>query len=341
MKKKVTLLTLALSTIFGTFSQADPHFSMFTESPVFYNPATAGFTPGDLQLFTNYRLQWNTVTDNPYRTITASADWRMFDNGGGGHLGAGINFYNDGAGLSQFQSNVIALPVNYTMLVSKAHKISFGIQPAFYQRTIKNDQVNWQNQWNGVAFDPSFNSNELLLNQNLSVSRFDLSVGGYWEGYLRDNAKLKVGISGQHLTKQRINFTSEDAQLYRKLNFHAQGVFRNDETGVSILPAIYFFVQGPNKELILGSNYRFLLKSASSFTSYFEEVTLSVGTYFRWKDAIIVNAIFDVAGFSFGAAYDLNVSKLSSSAKGVGSMEFFIKYRIQFGTRNLRNNRVH
>lgn len=340
MKKKVGLLTLALSSIFGTFSQQDQHFSMFTESPVYINPATAGFTPGDLQLFTNYRLQWTTASDNPYRTISASADWRMFDYGAS-HMGAGINFFNDAAGETKYQTNVIALPVNYVVMLDRNNFLSFGLQPAFYQRTIKNDQVNWENQWNGVAFDQSINNNELLLSQNFSVSRFDVGIGAYWDGYIRENARLKIGLSGQHLTKQRINFTSEDTRLYRKLNIHAQGEFKNEETGVTIMPAFMAFVQGPNKEIILGSNFRFLLKGASRSTSYFDEVTLSFGTYFRVGDAIIVNTIFDVAGFSFGAAYDLNVSSLSVATKGVGSMEFFMKYRIQFGTRNLRNNRVH
>lgn len=340
MKKRVTLLTLALTSLLTVFGQQDQHFSMFTESPVYINPATAGFTRGDLQLFTNYRLQWSTVSDNPYRTISASADWRMFDYGAS-RMGAGINFYNDVAGVTRYQTNVIALPINYTLMLDRKNFLAFGIQPAFYQRVIGTDQVNWENQWNGTAFDQSINNNELLLNQNLNVSRFDIGIGAYWEGFVSENTKLKFGISGQHLTKQRINFTSEDTKLYRKLNIHGQGEFRNEETGVTIMPAFVAFLQGPNKEITFGSNFKFLLKGASRSTSYFDEVTLSFGTYFRWGDAIIVNTIFDFAGFSIGAAYDLNVSSLSVASKGMGAMEFFLKYRIQFGTRNLRNNRVH
>ena len=89
------------------------------------------------------------------------------------------------------------------------------------------------------------------------------------------------------------------------------------------------------------SNFRFLLKGGSRSTSYFEEVTFSFGSYFRVGDALIINTVLDLSGFSFGASYDLNVSKLTAASKGVGAMEFFLKYRIQFGTRNLRNNRVH
>jgi type IX secretion system PorP/SprF family membrane protein len=340
MKKKLALIALSFSTIFCSFGQTDQHFSMFAESPVYLNPATAGFTPGDLQLFTNYRLQWSTVSDNPYRTISASADWRFFDQGGS-FMGAGLNFYNDLAGVAKYQTNVISLPLNYAIQLDKNNHLSIGLQPAFYQRTIKNDELNWFNQWNGVAYDQSINNNELILSQNFSVSRFDVAAGVFWSGWINRNSRLKLGISGQHLTKQRINFTSEDSKLYRKLNIHGQGEFRNETTGVTILPAFAAFLQGPNKELLIGSNFRFLLKGGSRSTSYFEEITFSVGSYFRVGDALIINTILDLSGFSFGASYDLNVSKLTAASKGVGAMEFFLKYRIQFGTRNLRNNRVH
>lgn len=340
MKKKLTVLALSLGFVLGATGQQDQHFSMFTESQVYINPAVAGFTPGDLQLFTNYRLQWSTVSDNPYRTISAAADWRMFDQGGS-YMGTGLTFYNDVAGLSNYTTNVIALPINYALQVDRNHFISFGLQPAFYQRLIKNTELNWFNQWTGVSYDQSINNNELILSQNFNVSRFDIAAGVYWDGYVNRTTHMKFGISGQHLTKQRINFTQEDAKLYRKLNLHGQIDFKNERNGMTISPAFVAFLQGPNKEVVFGSNFKFLLKGASRSTSYFDEITLSVGSYFRYGDAIIVNTVFDVAGFSFGAAYDLNVSSLTVASKGVGSMEFFIRYRMQFGTRNLRHNRVH
>jgi len=341
MKKRIfiaVLLILGIQT--QLTAQQDQHFSMFTESQLYLNPATAGFTQGDMQLFTNYRLQWSTVSDNPYQTISASADWRMFDRGGN-YMGAGLTFYNDVAGVAKYTTNVIALPFNYTLKVDRNNSIAFGLQPAFYQRLIKNQDLNWFNQWTGVSYDQGVDSGELLLSQNFNVSRFDVAAGFYWDGYLSKTAKLRLGVAGHHLTKQRINFTQDDDRLYRKLTLHGQGEFLMEQSGITILPAFSAFLQGPNKEINVGSNFRFLLKSGSRATSYFEEITFSTGAYFRWGDAIIVNAILDLSGFSFGAAYDLNISGLNAATKGVGSMEFFLRYRFEFGSRNLRNNRVH
>ena len=51
--KKLSLFILAAGMTFGSNAQQDKHFSMFAESPIYMNPATAGFAPGALQLFTN------------------------------------------------------------------------------------------------------------------------------------------------------------------------------------------------------------------------------------------------------------------------------------------------
>ncbi len=339
MKKQLIVLTLGLGLFSTAHAQQDQHFSMFAESPVFLNPAAAGQIKGDLQLFTNYRLQWTTVSDNPYRTITASTDWKMFDDGGS-FMGAGLNFYNDVAGDGAYQTNSINIPVNYSLQVGEENYLSFGLQPGFYQRVLKNPDLTWDNQWNGSSFDQSINSGELLLNQNFNVTRFDIGAGVYWNARVKENAKIMLGISGHHLTRQRVNFTSEDVRLYRKLTFHGQGSFKRPNSNVTIMPAFAAFLQGPNKEVVVGSNYKFLLKSASLTTSYFDEVSLSLGTYFRIGDAILLNAILDMSGFSLGAAYDINVSRLTTASKGVGGMEFFLRYRIEFGNRNLRYNRV-
>ena len=118
MKKiiQISLTTFVLTVGFNASAQQDKHFSMFTESPVFLNPATAGFSAQQLQLFTNYRSQWLTVTEDPYRTISAGVDWRMMDpeaNKSSSFIGAGVNFYNDKAGISNYTTNIITFPINY------------------------------------------------------------------------------------------------------------------------------------------------------------------------------------------------------------------------------------
>jgi hypothetical protein len=124
---------------------------------------------------------------------------------------------------------------------------------------------------------------------------------------------------------------SADSKMFRKVTLHGQCSFKQTNSNLTIIPAFYGFLQGPNKELTVGSNFRLLLRGSSRVTGYFEEIALSFGTYYRIGDAILANVIFDISGFSVGASYDLNVSKLTVASGGSGGFEVFLRYRVQFG----------
>ncbi len=337
--KKIIIGLFAFGLTVSSYGQSDKHFSMFSESPVYLNPAAAGFFPGNLQVFTNFRMQWTTVSDNPYRTISGGADWRMFDNGS--FMGAGVNFYNDISGDSKYQINEVTVPINFAIELAKDNHLSIGVQPAWYQRTILNQNLTWDNQWTGLDFNTSYSSNEILLNENLNLSRFDISAGAYWYANLSKRTRLSFGIAGHHLTKQKINFFGADDKLFRKLTLHGQGEFALQNSNLTIMPAFFGFIQGPNKELTLGSNFKYQLRGASRHTGYFDTVTLSWGAYYRLGDALLANLILDMSGFAIGAAYDLNISSLTVASNGVGGFEFFLRYRIRFGTRGLGNPSIH
>lgn len=340
MKKTFNSLVLALLFSTTIYGQQDKHFSMFTESPIFINPATAGSSPEQIQLFTNFRTQWLTVSDQPYRTISASADFRLLDpdgNKASNFLGAGVNFYNDRSGATNYTTNVISFPFSYAFQIGAEDHLSIGLQPAFFQRSISSDNLTWDSQWTGVKFDQTMNNNESFLTQNLNISRFDMSAGIYWSKKLSPYSKLNLGVAGHHLTKQRINVFGDDSKLLRKVTLHGQGEFKTSNKNVTILPAFITFIQGPNKSLTFGSAVSLLIKGESKHTSYFENMKLNLGGYFRVKDAIIAQAMLTMKTLTFGIAYDLNVSRLNIASKGVGAMEFFIRYRLNYEGRTLGN----
>jgi type IX secretion system PorP/SprF family membrane protein len=337
--KKVLFLTISLCVGLSSSAQQDKHFSMFAESPVYLNPAAAGFFPGKMQLFTNFRMQWLTASPSPYQTISASADWRMFDQGN--FLGAGLNFYNDISGDSKYQVNEVTVPINYAIQIAKDNHIAVGLQPAWYSRTLLSTDLNWDNQWNGTSFDNSFSSGEAIFGQNFNISKFDLSAGVYWYAHVNRETKVSLGISGHHLTKQKVNFYDLDDKLYRKLTLHGQVAYRQKNSNMTVMPAFMGFLQGPNKELTLGSNFRYVLRGSSLHTGYFEEIAINFGTYFRIGDALLFNFMFDISGFTVGAAYDLNVSSLNAATKGVGGFEVFLRYRLHFKGKGLGNPSIH
>lgn len=340
MLKKFVLGLFVCGLANSASAQQDKHFSMFAESPMYLNPASAGFSPGQLQLFTNFRMQWTSASDNPFRTISGSADWRMFDRGS--FIGAGINFYNDVAGDGQYSINEITVPINYAIQLSKDNHLSIGLQPGWYSRTLLNSALTWDNQWTGTEFNTAIPSNEALFSQpNLSVNKFDLSAGLYWYAHLSKEFRISLGIAGHHLTKQKINILTADDKLFRKLTIHGQLAINRTNSNVTVLPAFFGFVQGSNMEMTVGSNFRFLLRGASHVTGYWEEIALSFGTYYRIGDAAIVNMMFDISGFTVGGSYDFNISGLTPATNSFGGFEVFLRYRMNFQRRGLGNPSIH
>ena len=108
-------------------AQQDKHFSMFQHTQTQINPASAGYFEGDYRLFTNFRNQWMSASDNPFRTISAAFDTRFKTSKG--LVGTGINFYNDLSGDALYSVNQITIPVNYSINLSEFSELSFGISP--------------------------------------------------------------------------------------------------------------------------------------------------------------------------------------------------------------------
>lgn len=339
MKKQ---LVLFLGLVIGSTSigQVDKHFSMFSEAPMFLNPAAAGFHNGHLQLFTNFRQQWMTASNQPYQTISGAADWRMFDRGNG-FLGTGVQFFNDVAGSSVYTVNTLSVPINYAIQISEENHLAIGLQPGWYNRTMNTAALTWDAQWAGISFNPAYESGEtFFLQENANVSRFDIGAGLYWYANLNKETRVSLGAAAHHLTGQKINFFGPDDRLMRKYAFHGQMEYRKRNSIASVMPAFYGFIQGPNKMLAIGSNFKWQLRSASLHTGHFEDITFAMGTYYRIGDAILINMILDLAGFAIGANYDMNISSLTSATSGVGAMEFFLRWKIRFGGRNLQNPQI-
>ena len=53
-----------------------------------------------------------------------------------------------------------------------------------------------------------------------------------------EKAKIQLGISVSHLTRQSVNFFQGNEKLYRNYTFYGKGEFGNSNSNVSFHPAI-------------------------------------------------------------------------------------------------------
>jgi len=325
--KKLLFSILAFIIFINGQAQQDKHYSMFYASPMAINPGATGFFPGDIQVFTGFKNQWKSVSNNPYNTISASVDSKLLKNkSNDGFLGLGVNFYNDKSGDSQLTTNIANISINYAIEVSEDHKLALGIQPSFFQRFSGTETLSWDQQWTGSTFDTSLESGETLVTDK--SFKFDLNSGLYYFGRISNQNSINFGISAAHLLKPQNTLLSGDENLYQKYTVHGGGEFSKSGSKIAFSPNFIFFKQGPNQEFSVGTDFIYSLKESSKYTGYYDKSTISLGTYMRIGDAFYTTLFLNFSGFSFGLSYDLNMSGLSVATKGRGGMEMLLRYRI-------------
>ncbi|MEX1001187.1 MAG: PorP/SprF family type IX secretion system membrane protein [Crocinitomicaceae bacterium] len=324
MKKIFYLFAICAITSVAS-AQQDKHFSMFFANPVQINPAIAGHGLGTVQLFTNFRTQWFTLTSQPFRSISASMDAKLFDRGlSNGFIGAGINFLNDVSGDAKYSLNIISVPLNYSLELNDHSYLSLGLQPGVYAQRLTESTLYFENQWTGVGFDQGMTSGETLGDYNLS--KFDLSAGLFYKNTVNENLDFQVGLSGFHLTGQQVGFTQLSEKLYRNFMVYSQVNIWTEGSNISFHPALFGLFQGPNYELTFGNNFEYEMKPASQHTGYFDGMSLSLGLYYRTNDALITNLIYKAGALAVGVSYDFNLSGLTVATNSVGAVEVFLKF---------------
>jgi len=155
----------------------DPHFSQFNAAPLILNPALTGFFDGDYRVSANYRSQWGTVIVNPYRTAAASFEMSILkakfkdDN-----LAFGAVFYNDEAGSANFGRNSAMVSAAYKKSLGYfvKHTLSAGFSMGFMQDKVDVSKLTFDNQYNGVTYDPSIPSGVLVKGSSYA---YDLDAG--------------------------------------------------------------------------------------------------------------------------------------------------------------------
>lgn len=330
---KIILSTLLLGTLFSNHSIGqDIHFSNMDYSPLTLNPGLAG-AKHEANATLNYRSQWNSIS-TPFTTIAAGADMRIKagKNNKNGIFAAGINLYNDRAGDNVINTNNVGLSIAYHLKIDQKSTIGLGMQAGFIQRTLDASSGMWSSQYNGVAYDPAISSGETFGNP--SFARFDVGAGvvyslGTNEKNMRanDGMKLNAGYAVFHINRPSYSFfNSEDDPLYMRHAAFVNASFGISNTTMFIDPGVYFQMQGPSMEIMIGTDYKVMLSDGSKVTGNIKNSFVALGLFYRNNDAIVPRVIYGYSDFSLGMSYDFNISKLSQVTRSRGGIEFFLSW---------------
>lgn len=340
IKKIIIPLILLISNL--SWAQ-DIHFSQFDETPLFLNPANVG-VPHEIRANVNYKSQWQSV-NAPFKTMAVSVDGRLLKKKKN-HIGMGIDFFSDKAGDGQMKTTQINFSLSGMVLLNKSNLLSAGLMLGYIERGMNMSAYSWSNQYNGLNYDASRSSGELNRIDNFNF--LDLGAGiqysyGSHEMYMTaNNAKrLNLGISVFHPHQPAYSFLGDATRLYAKFVFHGDAAIGIKNSNIVLKPSYVVFVQGPTKEITPGLTAQYILSGDSKYTGIKKFSAVSIGGYYRAKDAFIALVKYEYNSCAIGFSYDINLSKLRTVSNTRGGFEISLRYAFDTYRRGATTSRFY
>lgn len=323
MRKIVLLSSLLLSQTL--FAQQDIHSSFWYKNTVQFNPATPYMGKGFVSLNTRMRMQWLTINGLGMRTNTASVLTKISPQGANGYFTTGVNFYNDQTGNKTINTTSFSIPLNYNMQMDRSTSFSIGFAPTLGSRFVDLSGT-WDQQWSGTSFNESLDPGE---NRTQGSSMyFDIGSGMFYQKYFGEFNYFTLGASVDHLMRPDYvsNLYSTDNMNVR---YMLHGGFQISANRVfSYSPQFMASFQAGNYNVIGGVNFIYHLKERSRRLIYEDGIDFTLGTFYRYMDALVLQSTYRNEGFEVGLSYDINISGLTRYTKTVGAVELFLRMNL-------------
>lgn len=319
----IMLLLLSVSTGFAQ----DIHWSQVNRQPLYQNPGNTGLFNGDIRLTGNYKDQWRNVSV-PFSTVAIGVDGKWAQRG----LNWGGLLFYDQVGDGKFQTVELqfSLAKQLKLTSDSVHCLSTGIQLGMNHRQVNMDKFYFDNQFDGIVFDPTLPTQENFI----SDARTNISVaaGAVYTWNRAIDEQLTVGLGSFNLTRPNQGFYGQKVQ--RDIRLSLFGSYNKPlNSDWSLIPGLSFNIQGKYRELVLGSQARYTLINKLGVYR-----AVDGGIWFRNRDAVIVRAGVAIQNWSFALSYDTNISKLVPASRLRGGLELSVHYII---TRFRPQNVIH
>lgn len=323
MKKLITyrilaVVALAIGLQFNAAAQ-DLHFSQFFESPLLRNPSLAGLFDGDVRVQGVYRNQWSSIS-NPYQTGSLNAEYKFPVGKGDDFFTAGLQLMFDRAGTVALTTTQFLPAVNFHKSLSGSRNtyLSLGFMGGLVSRRLDPSRMTTNNQYDGFSYNGSLPTGEVF---QANYSYLDMNVGMSLSTTLGADEQHLIfgGIAYHHFNKpvnafyQNINHLPKwvvSGGLKLNADFMSYWTFQGD-----------YYSQGPHQTAIAGVTY-----SRKFGDEDIPAYVMHLGTYYRYKDAVIPVVKLDIFPVSISFSYDINVSQLRTASMGRGGFETAVTY---------------
>jgi hypothetical protein len=306
-KRWQVLLLVPALLLMELLQGQDLHFSQWQNGPLITNPANTGFIPeADYRIGMQYRNQWSSIMNNPYKTMSIWGDAQLFrDQIDNGWLGLGGVLLRDEAGSGKLNSTKIYGSLAYHQMLGTSHLLSLGFNTGIANKSINVSALTFPDQFNGHFFDNTLPTNAVLDRSN--VFYLDIQVGLNYAFFPTENTYINGGISVWHLNRPRESFfTSDpidfDSRMQRRYTAFLDALFKISSS-IIVNPMGYYSRQAAASELLAGTQVMIDLEADG-------EKQLILGASYRLGDALIPSVGLNYKQLSITLSYDATMSSL-------------------------------
>lgn len=302
--RTTTLITLL---IFGIFlgmqmsAQQDAQYTQYMYNTMSVNPAYAG-SRGQLTFAGLYRAQWVGLNGAP-ETFTLNLHSPIRNS----RVGYGVSVVNDNIGDGTVQETYLDIVLSYTIDVSDAAKLSFGLKGG--------------GNFLSLDFNKLRNFDQEVVQQDNIDSQFspNFGLGAYYH-----TNKFYAGISVPNvLETEYFDNNSNDAN---SVNFLAA-----ERLNIYLITGYVFDLGGNLKfkpailtKAVGGAPLQVDLSASFLFNERF-----SFGAAYRWDAALSALAGFQITDqLMLGLAYDKETTELGTRRFNDGSFEVFLRLEL-------------
>lgn len=319
----VFLLSMGWNLGLSELQAQDPRFSQYYAAPSYFNPALTGAYDGSFRMTGVYRDQWRGAADNPFVSYTATGDVRFKIGPKSGisqdAAAGGLVFVRDQVDVVDFTTTFAALTGAFHKNLNNKKKtfLSFGLRFGITQKNVNYEQINFQDEFNGID-QFVLPTNEVLPRNNFAYP--DLALGINFSTRPNKDTRFSTGLSVDHILPVDLSFYQEGNSNNPTVEFPANDIYRRYamDASYSFLLANFtdhyltvrsaFTLQGPFQEAVVGAAWKNRLSRVAGNN-------LILGGYLRLNNYIEKfqpNAVVALVGIELqdvklGISYDMNI----------------------------------
>src|SRR6056297_875691 len=322
-----TSLSIALMVIGLTWppelQAQDPRFSQYYAAPSYFNPALTGAYDGSFRLTGVYRDQWRGAADNTFVSYTTAGDVRFKIGPKASRnrdaAAGGLVFVRDQVDVVDFTTTFAAFTGAYHKNLNEKKKtfLSFGFRFGMAQKNVNYEQINFQDEFNGID-EFILTTNETLPRNNFTYP--DLALGLDFSTRPNSRSHLNAGFSVDHVIPVDLSFYQEGNSNNPTVEFPSNAIFQRyamdiaygffasnfSDHFISLRGA--FMNQGPFQEALFGGHWKNRLSRVAG-NNFMLGGYLRLNNYidgFKPNAAVIMVGV-ELQDVKLGISYDINV----------------------------------